>query len=237
MPRVARQIATSGIYHIMLRGINRQQIFEDDEDYQRMLQVLSGLHRQYSPLGERMPDTCCIYAYCLMGNHLHLLIRELDWTISELIKSLASTYVFYYNRKYGRIGHLFQDRFKSETCDDMSYFITLLRYIHQNPIKAGITLDANYRWSSWHEFVEPTVWNICSTGAIFKRITFLELNELVHKSLPEDCGCIELDENEIEIQKTDSQIKIDILQLSKCRTIAEFQRLEIKKTKTNNNKT
>jgi hypothetical protein len=67
-----------------------------------------------------------------MTNHFHLLIRERDWKISEVIKSLASSYVFYYNKKNERIGHLFQERFKSEPCNDMEYFVTLLRYIHQN---------------------------------------------------------------------------------------------------------
>ena len=112
----------------MLRGINRQQIFESEEDNMHMLYVLSNLHLQYSPDGKPLASpTCVIYAYCLMGNHIHLLIQEKAWTIGEIIKSLASSYVYYFNRQKQRIGHLFQDRFKSEPVNDMAYFVTLLR--------------------------------------------------------------------------------------------------------------
>ena len=133
---------------------------------------------QYDEQGTLLPiRTCSLYAWCLMTNHFHLLIRERDWKISEVIKSLASSYVFYYNKKNERIGHLFQERFKSEPCNDMEYFVTLLRYIHQNrrtkqeqspsslglclarrrktivnPVKAGIADNAaDYEWSSWKQ--------------------------------------------------------------------------------------
>lgn len=92
MPRYARKIAESGVYHVMLRGINRQDIFEDEEDYQRMLDSLRHLPQQYDVKGERKGDTCCLYAYCLMPNHVHLLLRTLDWTIGEVVKSLADAY-------------------------------------------------------------------------------------------------------------------------------------------------
>ena len=67
-----------------------------------------------------------------MGNHVHLLIKESDEPIGDVMKRISSSYVFYYNHKYDRVGHLFQDRYRSEPCEDLSYFITLLRYIHQN---------------------------------------------------------------------------------------------------------
>lgn len=73
-----------------------------------------------------------------MSNHIHLLIREREDTIGMAIKRIASSYVYYYNHKYSRYGHLFRERFKSETVNDMAYFLTLLRYIHQNPVKAGM---------------------------------------------------------------------------------------------------
>ena len=79
-----------------------------------------------------------LYAYCLMSNHIHLLIRERKDTIGMAIKRIASSYVYYYNHKYSRDGHLFRERFKSETVNDMAYFLALLRYIHQNPVKVGM---------------------------------------------------------------------------------------------------
>ena len=87
---------------------------------------------QYDDDGLRCGTNCTLYAYCLMSNHVHLLIRERDESIGEAIKRIASSYVYYYNHKYLRDGHLFKERFKSEPVNDMAYFTILLRYIHQN---------------------------------------------------------------------------------------------------------
>jgi len=138
MPRQARRESGTGIYHVMLRGINRQDIFEDKEDYVRMLTCLQQMLEQYDDVGNHQPPLCTFYAYCLMSNHIHLLLKTNQKDIGSTIKPLAVTYAMYYNNKYSRSGHVFQDRFKSEPVNDMAYFMTLLRYIHQNPLKAGI---------------------------------------------------------------------------------------------------
>jgi len=145
MPRRARQKSESGIYHIILRGINRQNIFEDEEDNSRFLQTL--LH--YKEISEYE-----LYAYCLMGNHLHLLLRADEEPLEQIMRRICGSYVYWYNRKYERIGNLFQDRFKSEPVEDDPYFLTVLRYIHQNPSKAGL-VDKNgqYKWSSYSAYM------------------------------------------------------------------------------------
>lgn len=74
-----------------------------------------------------------------MSNHIHMLVREIEESISNTIKRVSSSYVFWYNKKYERCGHLFQERFKSEAVESDEYFLTVLRYIHQNPVKAGMT--------------------------------------------------------------------------------------------------
>ena len=236
MPRQGRIQSGTGVYHVMMRGINRQQIFESEEDNKHMLYVLSNLHLQYSPDGTPLPSpTCTIYAYCLMGNHFHLLIQERAWTISEIIKSLASSYVYYFNKQYQRIGHLFQDRFKSEPVNDMTYFITLLRYIHQNPVKAGIVSDAkDYPWSSWREYLCPDKEeNICNTRATLRRISLEDLSTLVNQPLSEECQCIDIDTSDIRKMTvhTDESVRQEILCLSQCQSIAEFQREDIGKRK------
>ena len=137
MPRTGRAHSGTGIYHVMLRGINRQDIFEDPEDYWAFIKILSSLQQR---LGDDGACTCRIYAYCLMPNHVHLLLCEKDWKLGDVVKSVAASYAFFYNKKYGRIGHLFQDRFKSEPCNTPDYFITLFRYIHQNPVITGTVL-------------------------------------------------------------------------------------------------
>lgn len=145
MPRDARNRSESGIYHIMLRGINRQHIFEDDRDIERLLETI----KKYKEVSKFE-----IYAYCIMSNHIHMLIKEMDESISDIIKRISSSYVFWYNKKYERCGHLFQERYKSEVVEDEEYFLTVLRYIHQNPLKARIVKNiAQYKWSSYREYI------------------------------------------------------------------------------------
>ena len=129
----------------MIRGVNKQLIFEEDDDKKRLLMLL-----------EKYKDICHyqLYSYCLMDNHVHLLIREVEDSISELMKRICSSYVYWYNMKYERIGHLFQERFKSETVSDRRYFLTVLRYIHQNPLKAGLASNVfESKWTSIHEYI------------------------------------------------------------------------------------
>ena len=92
-----------------------------------------------------------IYAYCLMSNHIHLLIKEEKEPIEQIMKRIATRFVYWYNVKYQRVGHLFQDRFKSEPVENDAYFMTVIRYIHQNPLKAGLCKDISaYKYSSYN---------------------------------------------------------------------------------------
>ena len=185
MPRHSREQSGTGIYHVMLRGVNRQSIFEDDEDYIRLISLLRNLVQRFDDTGRPLPAICTIYAYCLMDNHIHLLVKEQTESISTAVKRVAVSYAYYFNRKYSRRGHLFQDRFKSEPVNDMAYFVTLMRYIHQNPVKAEIVDNiGNYRWSSWHEYASPDLYlpSVCTVESVFKRISQHDLIELI--SLP-----------------------------------------------------
>ncbi len=140
MPRHARQLAESGIYHVMLRGVNRDAIFLDDEDCARFLHALGQA---------KDASGCSVLAYCLMPNHAHLVLRTGEEPIGVVIKRLGVRYAGWFNRKYGRIGHLFQDRFKSLPVEDDAYLVTLLRYVWNNPVEAGlVTLPEEYIWSS-----------------------------------------------------------------------------------------
>jgi len=124
----------------MLRGINKQQVFEDDEDNETFLWCL-GEVKKISGFE--------LYAYCLMGNHVHLLLKVGNEPLAQIFRRLGARFVYWYNRKYGRCGNLFQDRFKSEPVEDEAYFVTVLTYIHQNPVKAGLCEKAgDYEWSS-----------------------------------------------------------------------------------------
>jgi REP element-mobilizing transposase RayT len=145
MPRRPREKSSTGIYHVMLRGINGQTIFKDNEDYEKLIQTIA----DYKKVCEYE-----IYAYCLMTNHIHLLIKEGKDELGIVFRRIGASYVHWYNWKHKRNGHLFQDRYKSEPVEDDKYFLTVLRYIHQNPIKAGIENDIKeYPWSSYNEYL------------------------------------------------------------------------------------
>ena len=140
MPRKAREKSESGIYHIILRGANRQEIFHDDEDRARFLEILERYKKQ---------TEIKIYGWCLMGNHIHLLFGEGNEELSNTMKRIGVSYASFYNQKYKTVGHLFQDRFKSETVDNDAYLLTVIRYIHQNPAKAGLINQlTDWKWSS-----------------------------------------------------------------------------------------
>ena len=183
MPRKLRIPSPSGIYHVMLRGINRDDIFLDDIDFMKMEKILRSLAKPVDKNGNSKPPICKIYAYCLMTNHIHLLIAELDESISDTVKRLGVAYVSYFNKRRKRSGPLFEGRFRSEPVDDTNYFITLLHYIHFNPVKAGMVKKPGwYQWSSWHEYELPENTyeiGICEQVIPFESITRAQVKDIV----------------------------------------------------------
>jgi REP element-mobilizing transposase RayT len=135
-----REKSETGIYHIIVRGINQQDIFHDEDDY---VKYLSAVKKIGVEIGIN------ILGYCLMTNHVHLLVKENDTDVSLFMKRLGVSYAYWYNNKYERHGHVFQDRFKSECIEDDAYLLTVIRYIHMNPVKIAIVNNPEqYRWSS-----------------------------------------------------------------------------------------
>ncbi|ABR46355.1 protein of unknown function DUF1568 [Alkaliphilus metalliredigens QYMF] len=140
MPRTAREKSKSGIYHVMIRGANRQEIFHDEQDCLRFLEILD----RY-----KVKTEIKIYGWCLMNNHMHLLIQEGKEELATTMKRIGVSFVGYYHQKYDTTGHLFQDRFRSENVENDEYLITVIRYIHQNPVKAGlVSKPVDWKWSS-----------------------------------------------------------------------------------------
>lgn len=148
MPRIAREKkSTDGIYHIIERGNEKKDIFNDAADRIKFLEILGRNKEKY---GYK------VYAYCLMSNHIHLLISSNGSDISQVMKSINVSYVIYFNRKYNRCGHLFQDRFKSEYIDSDEYLLESSRYIHLNPVRAGVvTIEklGSYPWNSFTAYI------------------------------------------------------------------------------------
>jgi len=147
MPRQARLDVPGALHHIMVRGINKSAIFRDDQDRSRFL----------DRLGENIVETqSSVYAWALMETHIHLLVRSGRSGISTLMRKLLTWYAQYYNRRHRRTGHLFENRYKSVLCDEETYFLALVRYIHLNPVRAKVVktmkeLD-DYPWSG-HQMI------------------------------------------------------------------------------------
>lgn len=133
MPRQARIDAPGALHHIVVRGIERRAIFTDDKDREDFLERLSGLLQETA--------TPC-YAWALMTNHVHLLLRTGTVPIATIMRRLLTGYAVRFNRRHGRYGHLFQNRYKSILCEEDGYLSQLVAYIHLNPVRAGIVAGA-----------------------------------------------------------------------------------------------
>ncbi len=206
----------SGIYHIMLRGINQQQIFEETDDYDKFLDIL-----------RECKEICRfeLFAYCLMGNHIHLLVKEGQEPLGQMFKRICGRFVYWYNIKYRRVGHLFQDRFKSEPVDSEKYFLTVVRYIHQNPTKAGLCKNIeDYAYSSYSEYLYDS--DLIDTEYVLGLCTIDEFVGLNHEVV--ETSCMDIPEKVIA-RVTDERAKILIRKISKCENVSEFQNLEIAK--------
>ena len=140
MARKARIFSDNGKYHIILRGNNQQNLFCEEKDN---FFFLNRMKKYSSELNIK------IYAYCLMTNHVHILLGNAGSNLSLFVQKLANSYVFFFNHKYERTGHLFRGRFKSEPIDTEEYFKTVFRYILQNPDKAKIGQYKTYKWNSY----------------------------------------------------------------------------------------
>lgn len=197
----------------MLRGINQQQIFEEAEDYFKFLDIL----KECKAICEFK-----LFAYCLMGNHIHLLIQEGSETLEQIFKRICGRFVYWYNIKYRRVGHLFQDRFKSEPVDSEIYFLTVLRYIHQNPIKAAISKRIeDYAYSSYLEYIGAN--DLVDTDYALQLISvdeFIGLNQQLVNA-----NCLDIPEKVI-VRVTDEQARALIKKVSKCDTVSDFQDLD-----------
>jgi putative transposase len=135
MPRGPRIDGPGILHHVMARGIERREIFRSDGDREELL----------SRLGTICEDTgTVVYAWCLMPNHFHLAVRTGAKPLAHTMRRLLTGYAAFFNRRYGRVGHLFQNRYKSIVVDEERYFLGLVRYIHLNPVRASIvpSIDA-----------------------------------------------------------------------------------------------
>ena len=216
MPRTARKKSKTGVYHVTLRGINRQQIFIDAEDAERFLQAVSD---------SRAISEFTLYAYCLMGNHVHLVLKEGNEPLEQIIKRIGVRFVYWYNWKYKRSGHLFQDRYGSEPVEDDVYLIAVVRYVHRNPVKAGICKRCeDYPYSSIQEYLDLRKAPYTQTEDIKAMMEGEDLETFFNT--PTEFECLEIAESG---RKTDEEAREIMKGICKCNQPSAFQKLPYEK--------
>lgn len=206
--RRAREKSSTGMYHIVARGLDRQVIFHNHTDYDKYLGLLN---KKTKEIG------VSLLGYCLMDNHVHLLVNEHNGSISDLMRSVGVSYAWWFNQKYDRSGYLFQNRFHSECVENDHYLLTVLRYIHLNPVKAEMVGNPeDYRWSSCNAYFSPNSTNPDSLQTDFILGLFSEkpyiARELFIQFMKEDKEdhCLDIKPPK---RKTDDQIRSEISRL------------------------
>ena len=145
MARRPRIEFEGGFYHVITRGNQRQKVFIEEKDFLKYLEFLSAYKDRYGFL---------VYAYVLMGTHVHLLIETGQVPLSKILQGINQRFTMYFNWKHGTVGHLFQGRYKAILCDRDAYLLSLVKYLHYNPIRAGIVRrPEEYRWSSHRAYL------------------------------------------------------------------------------------
>lgn len=153
MARPLRIEFPGALYHITSRGDRQEAIYEDDEDRRAYLEVLGDVVERFAWL---------CYAYCLMGNHYHLVIETLEGNLAKGMRHLNGVYTQLSNRRHGRVGHLFQGRYKAILIDKDAYWLEVSRYVVLNPVRAGMAKEpGGWPWSSYNATVgtkSPPSW-------------------------------------------------------------------------------
>ncbi len=182
MPK--REKSESNIYHVFARGTGKQIIFEDEDDRHLLHALLNKNFRL---------NSIDVHAWCFMDNHIHLLLRGEIESISKSLKSVLESYAMSFNKKYGRSGHLFQEAFKSEPINNDSHYLATLRYIHQNPLKAGFSRTCSFSWSSFNEYCEcNTLPSLCDKHFAIELFGDLEQFLHFHEAISLNDICIDV---------------------------------------------
>lgn len=209
----------------MCRALNKQILFDEEEDFLFYLNLIKK---------NSIENNVNVYAYCLMTNHLHLMIKDNNDKLNIYMKGINVSYAKYYNKKYGRVGYVFNDRFHSDPIENVKYFLTCIRYIHQNPVKAMICKKTyDYKFSSIHAYrrEKGNYLDLVDTKYIKNKFDineFLEWNEIDNRDKCMDVMCNKISDEEAKkllynimkvkgkneyLQKTEAEKVVAILKL------------------------
>ncbi|WDV46790.1 transposase [Clostridiaceae bacterium M8S5] len=207
MARKPRIHYDGALYHVICRGNNKNYIFADNEDKEKYKELLKNYKKRYNYK---------IYAYCIMGNHVHILIEVAKIPLSKIMQGIQQVYTQYYNKKENRSGHVFEQRYKANLCDKDEYLFSLIRYIHQNPIRADIEEGLSYKYSSHNNYI-----NAKSEKTVDLEYPLSLFGEKVKEQITEYKKFIEVTEENIQVLKTEELMPVIIKK--------EFEDMEDKK--------
>lgn len=190
MARKERIWYPGAVYHIMIRGIRRSDIFKDEGDYGVYLEILEMVKLRYPFF---------LYSYCLMTNHVHLQIETIDDEIWNIMREVNRNYTKYFNKKYNFTGSLYDGRYKSEIIENDQYNLQVSRYIHLNPVKANMVDEPlEYKWSSYNDYLDADRDKIVDDEKILsyfknksrvlymKYVESIDINLLIDKKIKEE---------------------------------------------------
>lgn len=160
MARRPRLFAPALLYHVIVRGNQRQKTFLNDQDYRAYLERLAKYRRKYD---------YSVHAYCLMPNHVHLLLESSDQPLAKFMQGLQQSYSQYFNLRHHKVGHVFQGRYKAIICEKDEYLLELIRYIHLNPVRAGIVKrPERYGYSGHRVYLEGKPTEVLDTTKVLR---------------------------------------------------------------------
>lgn len=220
MARKPRKYVQSEIYHIIIRGNNKQNIFCDNQDYNFILNRIKKYSKQLE---------IKVFAYCLMSNHVHILIGNANKNMSKFMLKLNTSYSRYFNLKYERSGHLFQGRYLSQPIENEASFKNVIRYILQNPQKIGLSSFCDYPWNSFKETIESqSTYNIIDSNTV---LSFFEKKSLFIKFTKQNNDDTYMEYEGKTIHNDNYYIK-KMQEILKLHNLFELQKLDISYIKT-----
>jgi putative transposase len=162
MARRPRLFAAAVLYHVIVRGNQRQKIFTSDSDYRAYIERLARYRKKYDYV---------LHAYCLMPNHVHLLVESSEHPLAKFMQGLQQSYSQYFNLKHRKTGHLFEGRYKAILCQKDEYLLQLIRYIHLNPVRAGMVRSPErYRYSGDHAYLQGKATETIDPGTVLSML-------------------------------------------------------------------
>ena len=245
MARKPRIHYEGALYHVIVRGNNRTYIFRSKDNKEEYKKIVLKYKKRYR---------FKIYAYCIMDNHAHLLIEVADIPLSKIMQGIQQVFTQYYNRRNRATGHVFEQRYKSFLCNKDTYLLSLIRYIHQNPVRSKLMGALNYEWSSYQEYIVNSqlvdvnfplsLFDTRKNKAIKRYLIFMKETETkVVESMTNEEDATKVAKNIeerfeiakealIEIIEEVTEIKIDkIIGNTKSKRISDIRKLYIKNLK------